>query len=355
MTAHVRGTILKESFERAGWRVEFLEATDTPPDDIVRLASGTSLVYLLKVASATLVQRLRQETNARIVFDLTDALWKLNFRGGWKRLEDILLSVDAVFSENEYICGYGRKYNQNVFSLPACTQVERFDALRSVARRPDGGRIRLGWVGSAGTVSALRHIIGPLKHLSAKHPELEVRVVGADEAQAARILSGIPHTAVAAYDEESMIREILAFDVGLFPMPGDPCDYCVRGALKAMLYMTGGKPPIAQRLGEPARVIEDGVTGMLAGSTAEWELKLATLIDSVELRHQMGARALESIRHQHSVAHVFAETERAMLEVLAQPATGRRPVFTANPAKMLWHWLAGFRYNFEVRRKAGIQ
>ena len=156
VTSEIRGLIFKELFEGNGWRVEFVDVHQAGVRKIASMAASFDAVYLLKVPYHGLIQQLKRKSKAKVVFDLTDALWKPHFRkAGWEDLEKILSDVDAVFSENEYICDYGRKFNPVVIGIPACTQVERFDmARRSLPPRKDG-KVVIGWVGSPETVGAL--------------------------------------------------------------------------------------------------------------------------------------------------------------------------------------------------------
>ena len=353
ITVHIRGRIFQESFGKAGWSVRYLDVADASSDEILKAAGESDVVYMLKVTSLSLIRKLRTRTRARLVYDLTDALWKLNFRVyGWFLLEHILLTVDALFGENSFVDGYGRKYNPNLFSIPACTQVERFDQLRNdgVARTP--GKVRLGWMGTKFTATALKKIADPLRRLCARHPEVEIRTLGARASDVASTLGGLPCSALEKYDETTMIKEILGFDVGLFPPPKGIDDYCIRGALKGMLYMTGGRPAVSQRAGDPARIVQDGVTGMLASTPEEWEQKLEQLVSSEPLRRDMGAKALDYIRREHSLAHVFEETRKALEAVLALPDTSGAPERAVRWTRTLKYWTEGYRYSQEVARVA---
>ncbi len=60
----------------------------------------------------------------------------------------------------------------------------------------------------------------------------------------------------------------------------------VRGALKALIYMSAGVPPVCFNAGECMDVISDGITGMLASTEKEWEEKLELLITSSPIASQ---------------------------------------------------------------------
>lgn len=220
ITARIRGLIFAEPFRDIGWTAEFIDVDDTTEDHLVEQAGGYDLVYLLKIPYLNLIHKLRRHTDARLVFDLTDALWMPHHRWNkWQDLEAILTEVDAVFSDNEFVADYGRKYNDNVVVIPACTQVERFDEVRpSIPVRADDSVV-IGWVGTFSTMSALNVVRDPLERLSLRYPNLSVRLL-IHGFPANQTLTGFQHTRftlVPRYDEDLMIREVLRMDIGVFP------------------------------------------------------------------------------------------------------------------------------------------
>ena len=329
-TRRARGGVFREAFEREGWTVGFADAAVDQPADIVAAARRHEIVCLLKVGSLSLVRSLlrdrhnKRDGRARVVFDLTDPLWKrVHRRAGWHDLERILRVVDAVICENAITREYALRFNPNVAIVPASAQVERFDAARETQPPHDSRRVVIGWVGSRGTAGALARVRAPLERVCARHPEVVVRAVGCRIEDAERALSGLPFSVLPEYDEAGMVREMLSLDIGLFPMPTDLEDYRVRGALKALLYMGAGVPAVSQAGGDCSEVVEDGVTGMLADGDAEWEAKIEALVVSPDLRRRMGAAALDFARRERSIVRVLLAYREALLGALALPPARR--------------------------------
>ena len=332
-TVQLRGLIFEEEFKKHGWLVEFVDVRKVREDVIVQKAKAFDAVYLLKVAVLSLYQQLKTSTKAKIIFDLTDALWMPYHRDhGWQDLEKILKTCDALFSENEYICEYGRTFTSNVYSIPVCTQPDKFDAIRRRLPARKDTKIVVGWVGSTGTVQALAKIKAPLENLFRKYPQLELRIVGCNDPGRIPNFKHVRYTLVPQYNEDEMIREILGLDIGLFPPPLDIEDFAVRGALKALLYMTGGVPAVCQNAGDCAKVIMDGVTGMLANTPEEWEQKLDLLITSPELRARIGQNAAQAVRTEHTLSHVFRVLEESLLDVIGKPRGGNNIALTKGPS-----------------------
>src|SRR4051812_23152996 len=77
-TVHVRGWRFAESYRRHGWDVAFVDVRDASEEEIATRARDFDLVYLIKVRSFSLVQRLRSQ-GSKVVFDLTDPLWENHY------------------------------------------------------------------------------------------------------------------------------------------------------------------------------------------------------------------------------------------------------------------------------------
>lgn len=328
-TRQIRGLALTKSLEARGWIVGFVdrasrsdwrgrESYTRSEDEIVRTASTFDVVYLLKVPSVRLVRLLRKRTYARVVFDLSDGLWRPMFQqAGWQGLHEILENVDAVFCENPYITTYARLHSAHVSYIPTSTHIEAFDQMRRTLPPRSSDRTVIGWVGSLGTVGALRAVHAPLESLFAQHPDLELRIVGCDDDSLLPPFQNVRYSLVGDYNQDVMLGEVLGMDIGIFPPPFDADDYEIRGALKAMIYMSAGVPAVCQDAGECSRLIEDNVDGMLAANEDEWTEKLELLVTSPTLRVEMGRRALATVRREHSLNHVTDELERAFLRVMA--------------------------------------
>ncbi len=250
-------------------------------------------------------------------------------------MEEILRISDAVFSENEYVCEYGRRYNEHVFSLAACTQTEKFDEFRKKRQPKSHSKVVIGWIGSETTISAILKIVNPLERLFSKYPNLELRLLGSSHKRLKNYLKNIRHSVISQYSEEDLIREALEMDIGIFPPPGDVEDYRVRGALKGMIYMSAGIPAVCLNAGDAAKMITDGLNGVLINNELEWESKIEKLIIDPELRKNIGLRAHESIVKEHSLEKVGFELSQAFSEVLKLKHKEKNPISIAQKIRIL--------------------
>ncbi len=268
---------------------------------IARKARQCDIVHFVKAASYPLISRVRRQSKGRVVLDLVDALWLPRYR--IDHLPETLKLVDAVTTDNELTAGYLRKFQPDCTIVPDPPQVEAFDLRRANGGRQDGGPCVIGWVGSGGTTHNLYVIWEALERLSEKHPDLHLRLLGADP----KLLPPFEHVRwsnAARYTQAEMIDEVLKMDIGLFPLQ-DVQACRVRGVLKAAIYMAGGACVVASPVGQTIDLIEHGRTGLLAGTPREWEDALEQLVENPDVRRRLADNGLSAVRAKFTVDTAF--------------------------------------------------
>jgi len=269
-------------------------------DEIVERAKKCDLVSIVKSPGIRLYDRMCKLDGPGVVMDINDAVWLPFFN--WTDLPETLQMVHGVICENEYIAEYARRYNNNVHVVPDSPQLEVFDRSRPDIRR-DEDKVVLGWIGSAQNIAPLEQIKEPLEALFSQFPKLHLRVVGANESRLPKF-KHVRYSCRPTYDQSTMVREVLRFDIGLLPLLHNE-DGRARGTLKAKVYMSGGAVVVAEDFGENPGLIRDGVNGMLASSLNDWHDKLQSLISDRSERLRIAGQGLATIRENFTVAHIF--------------------------------------------------
>ena len=348
----VRGLVYREHFATAGYEAIFMNRrsqtlarlvhrpphllapiTSSPPATtgiygamevvsrvtehrVFAVAKTCDVVYMSKVRSLRFVRALRAATSARLILDFGDSLWLL--RDG-DAFNEVLRTVDAVTTDNEYTARHVRRFNPNCTVIFDTPQVEEFDRQRERLRRKASGEaVTIGWIGSSNTAFNLFVAWPALERVFRRHPNLRLRLVGAPADP--RLLPPFEHvrwSARPAYDQAGMIEEVLGFDIGLFPMFHVE-NSVVRGVLKATVYMAGEAASISSPIGQVPDVIRDGENGFLASSDDEWEEKLERLISDAPLRTEIAARGLDTVRETFTVAASFSILKRVIDEQLGR-------------------------------------
>ena len=74
--------------------------------------------------------------------------------------------------------------------------------------------------------------------------------------------------------------------------------------MKAIEYMSLGKPVVASPVGEHNFIIKDRVNGFLAQSNEDWLSKIEELVENADLRYRIGARARNTVTMSFSLDKV---------------------------------------------------
>jgi glycosyltransferase involved in cell wall biosynthesis len=179
---------------------------------------------------------------------------------------------------------FASKHNGNVWEIPSLVDG---DSYRPRDNRPRSGPVIVGWSGSSSTTSNLELVREPLERLS-RRDDVELVTIGAD----ADGLPGVRHRA-QPWRAETEVADLQEFDVGLVPVPTTP--WTTRKLfMKLVQYMTLGIAPVATPIGATPFMLEEGQTGFLADSPAEWTEVIERLVDDPALRTEVGRRAAEA-------------------------------------------------------------
>ena len=154
------------------------------------------------------------------------------------------------------------------------------------------GFVRMGYFsGSATHNSDFETIVGALAHALEDCPEARLVLVGDLD---------VAEGPLSAYEDriervrpvpwQELPKLVAGVDINLIPLVDTRFNEC-KSAIKWMEAALVGVPTVAVRNRELARVIEDGVTGLLCTSEAEWHEALVRLIRDHELRYRLADAA----------------------------------------------------------------
>jgi glycosyltransferase involved in cell wall biosynthesis len=283
----VRYPLRGRAAPRALWR-----AADLLRDAVGRRAADLVLIHR-KTFPPALAARLRRARQP-LLFDFDDALdlpppgrpdhprYARNFRA-------TVGAADTILCGNAELAR--RAAHPRAEILPTSVDTDRFapGAVRAAA-----GPV-LGWVGHADNLRYLEALAGVLHEILRRHPALRI-VVGADRPPA---LPGLP----VEYRPWSLERELAIFDgigVGLMPLADDPW---TRGkcAFKALQYMALGIPAVASPVGANREVIENGRSGLLPATDAEWLEALDGLLANPDRARALGAAGRAVVEARYSL------------------------------------------------------
>jgi glycosyltransferase involved in cell wall biosynthesis len=251
----------------------------------------------------TVFESALARSRAKLVFDFDDAIWladasPANRRMAWLKrpgkASRLIALADQVWAGNGYLAGYARRFNADVQVVPTTVDTERH---RPPPHRPVDGPVCLGWTGSPSTIKHFELVVPVLLRLRERFGErINFRVIG-DGLYRNEVLeiSGLP------WREETEIEDLSAIDIGLMPLPNDEWAKGKCG-LKALQFMAMELPVVTSPVGVNTEIVQDGVNGFLASDDDEWFERVSELIESAQLRTEIGRAARRTVVEHYSVA-----------------------------------------------------
>jgi glycosyltransferase involved in cell wall biosynthesis len=234
----------------------------------------------------------------QIIYDFDDAVWipdskskLLNwFKAFWK-IGFICKWASKVVGGNDFLCGYARRFNENVVMIPTCVDTEN---IHNSIKDQDELPITIGWTGSHSTLRYLDPIVPVLKAFAEKFDIGTVIICNKPP------LFSFPGLRYIPWKEESEIDDLLSIHIGIMPLQDDLWNEGKCG-FKLIQYLSLGIPAVASPVGVNTKIIEQGVNGFLCNTYQEWEQALSSLINDVQLRKTMGESGRRKVIAEYSI------------------------------------------------------
>lgn len=206
-----------------------------------------------------------------------------------------------------FLKDYLSRFNDKVYYIPTGVDAEVF--------RPRNGydsnsKITFSWIGTVyhrEMQENVRFIIDCFLELADKHSNVFLELAG--EGRYFQELKTYPDN--FKYKDRVIIRDwiqpdkipdyLSRIDIGLLPLVHDTRFNRAKSPTKLFEYMAMARPTVSSNIGEPARIIEDGKDGFLAGSKEKFIEDMERLIEEPLLRKDMGDRARETVEAKHSL------------------------------------------------------
>lgn len=257
---------------------------------------------------------------APIVYDFDDAVFLIEP----DQAEYLVKKAKAVIAGSHFNFDYASKINSNATLIPSSVPLEKYPA--NITRADDCGSrsIRIGWIGSISTAKYLGHLVEPLSLLARDGYLIKIVIAGTWGApDLVPKFEGVLVEEVPFYDAESLPALVSSFDIGVMPADDTPWEKG-KCAMKALLYMAGGKPVVCSPVGEIAYIVQNGINGYLAKDAFEWKSALQTLIYSRPDRARMGENARRTIEKTYSSEICFHQLYTVLSQVsgTGQTVTG---------------------------------
>ena len=267
-------------------------------------ARKVDILFIQKVIFPAPVRWLLRAKRPVVVYDFDDAIFttevqQRHWLASWKErrnargLPAMLRLADRAVVENDYTEAFAASYC-STFRITGPIDTEAYSCAQESYR--NGRPVVLGWMGSATTLQYLELIRRPLSRLGKRFPNLRLEIVGAR----ATGLNGLTVDS-REWDLEREGEDLRGFDIGLMPIADDAWTRG-KGGYKLLQYMAAGLPVVTSPVGINKEIVTNGQSGFWAEDEAEWEDRLAQLVEDSQLRRDMGAKGRAVAEARYALA-----------------------------------------------------
>lgn len=213
--------------------------------------------------------------------------------------------ASTCIAASGFLKDYLQKFNHRVYYIPTGVDAEVF--------RPNGysdnSRITFSWTGTVyheEMLENVRFVLDCFSILAEKYNNIFLNIAG--EGRFFKEINGY----VANLKRKDRVilnswispdeipRYLSDIDIGLLPLIHDTKFNRAKSPTKLFEYMAMAKPTVSSNIGEAARIIKDGKTGLLADTKEEFIGKMESLVNDHVLRRSMGDKARGMIERSYS-------------------------------------------------------
>ena len=238
---------------------------------------------------------------SKVIYSFEDAIWLPRISEGNKKWDflkkstktgEIIQHAHLIFAGNNYLKNYALPFNQRTVIIPSTMDTNLYQPKYNISK----DKICIGWSGSFSTIVHFESCIPILKQIKAKYGErVYFKVIGDGKFVNKDLqIKGI------SWNKDTEVSDLHELDIGLMPLPNDEWANG-KCALKGLQYMALEIPTIMSPVGVNKEIIQDGENGFLATTENEWVDKLSRLIDSIDLRKNIGEKGRQTVVKHYSV------------------------------------------------------
>ncbi|MFK7905248.1 MAG: glycosyltransferase family 4 protein [Chitinophagales bacterium] len=245
-------------------------------------------------------ERLYALFNPKIIYDIDDMVFLRHSSSANRFMESFKGRGKPIFlmkkAKHVIVCtpkldNFVQQFNTNTTDISSTINTKTYLPVNSYSNE---NPITIGWSGSHSTSKYLHLLKDVFLELQKIHP-FKLLVIGDPSFQ----MEGIDLEAIK-WESATEVQNLQRIDIGVYPLPDEEWVYGKSG-LKALQYMTLGIPTVATAIGANFRVIEEGVSGFLVKTDAEWLKVLQQLLEDEVLRKRMGIEARKRVEDYYSI------------------------------------------------------
>ena len=249
----------------------------------------------------------------KIILDIDDEVFKAtsilsSFTSSNRKSNFLTKHCDAVVHTSEFSSNQCRDINfmSNSYFIPCSMDMSRYEQKKffDINKR----KIVLGWTGTFSSKIYLDSIKNALIELDNYVDFKLVLITNFD------YKIDLKDVEIIYWNKESEIKDLLKFDIGLYPILFDDWGLS-KGGLKVQQYMSMGIPSVCTNHGAACSFIANKHNGFLVNSESEWVDTLRNLIHEPSLIKRIGLNARTYAEENFSISKICSKYLSVLEEI----------------------------------------
>ncbi len=292
-----KGNYLKKALiEIKSWKKRFKDLKRAKDFDAVFIHREALMTFSL------FFEKKIAERNPNIIYDFDDSIWLPEVSEGnqnlqvLKRPEKVNKTMSLsklIFAGNSYLANYASQYCSNVKIIPTTIDTD----YHKPSKRFNNETVCIGWTGTQTTLKFLRTISSVFVDLKKKYGDrVRFKIICDTKPEWFPV-----EFTFTKWNLEEEIAQLNELDIGIMPLTDNQW---TRGkcGFKGLQYMAVEAATVMSPVGVNNEIIDHGKNGYLAQSNDEWVNYLSCLIESKDLREQLGKAGRKTIIEKYSIS-----------------------------------------------------
>ena len=221
-------------------------------------------------------------------------------------------AASVLIAVSPEVAGYVSQWTEAANRVHVVANGVNVDRFRPVAEKipARSGRLTIGFVGTLKPWHGVHDLLDAFDQLLPRYPQLRLLIVGDGPErkrleEQARLISPQAISFAGAVQPAEVPETLCGMDIAVAPYP--QMDQCYFSPLKVYEYAAAGLAIVTSRIGEPGRVIDHEIHGLLSnpGDASDLATKIERLICHPEERFRFGRNAREHVCRHHTWSHVL--------------------------------------------------
>lgn len=249
----------------------------------------------------TLTRANAKFTGAKLIMDLDDDPFNVdkdhpNYAYHKAHEESMKFQIkhsDAVIVTTEPLKKALSKYNDRIFVIPNAIDKKIWQVKAHQKSKRKDGRIRLGWVGSGSHMADRVVVEKAIKEIMAKYPKVDFYHAGMCLVEGSENRE-FAFRGTKGYKDYPAFLMGLDLDIAIAPIKDTHFNQC-KSNIKWLEHSMLKTPMVLSDVTPYTNSVTHGKDGFLARTTEDWVKYLSKLIESPELRKEIGEAAYEKV------------------------------------------------------------